>query len=257
MPRNAPKPSTTALPDSAPLPAPKRRSAPRGRPAGRAPDETRERILNAAEELFADNGFHGTSMRDVARAVTLQTAAVSYHYPSKDELFDSVIRRRATVMTEHRERALERLRHAHGAKPVPLDQLVHAYVQPFVESASHGDPGWRHYAALMGRLANSTLGTEVIARHYDTTAQTYLREFMRSLPGVTEAAVVDGFTFMVASMLALCADTGRPQRLMRDRATKQRPSSAAFDHLVGFLVSGFLALPASAAARPGRAAARA
>lgn len=255
MPRKPTALSVTRLPGTPPLPAPTRRTAARGRPAGRPADETRERILNAAEALFADNGFDGTSVRDIARAVALQTAAVSYHYPSKDELFDRVVSRRAGVMTEQRDRALAQLRLSCGPRPVPLDALVRAYVQPFVESASHGDPGWRHYAALMGRLANSPRGTEVIARHYDSMARAYLQEFRRSLPGVAEATVVNGFSFMVAAMLALCANTGRPQRLLSQGTLGDAPLVDAFEHLVGFLVSGFRALPASAPGRASRAAA--
>jgi AcrR family transcriptional regulator len=219
-----------------------------GRPAGRHPDETRERILNVAEELFARNGYDGTSVREVAGAAQLQTAAIGYHYPSKEELFDTVIRRRAVVMSEWRNRELQAMRSRHGNAPIALDELVRAYVHPFYESASHGDPGWRHYAALMGRLANSTLGTEVIARHYDATARRYLDEFLRSLPGVAEPSVIDGFTFMVASMLALCADTGRARRLARP-GQAARPLTEPFSNLVTFLVSGFLALPAEPARR--------
>ena len=120
--------------------------------------------------------------------------------------------------------------------------IIRAYVRPFIESASHGDPGWRNYAALMGRLANSTLGTEVIARHYDITAQAYLDAFREALPNVAERNVVDGFTYMVAAMLALCADTGRAERLSRDHNTKHGVSEA-LTPLVGFLAAGFRALP--------------
>ncbi|MFM7506465.1 MAG: TetR/AcrR family transcriptional regulator [Rubrivivax sp.] len=213
-----------------------------GRPPGRHPDETRERILDTAEKLFASSGYNGTSLRDVARAAELQTAAIGYHYPTKEELFDTVIRRRAAVMTEWRQHVLAKMREQHGGAAIPLDQLVRAYVQPFYESASHGDAGWRHYAALMGRLSNSPLGTEVIARHYDATARDYIDEFMRSLPGVARPTVIDGFTFMVASMLALCAGTGRAQRLAGVHGD-ERPLNEPFSNLVTFLVSGFIALP--------------
>jgi AcrR family transcriptional regulator len=238
--------SATTLPklqDKAPMPARKAQPARAGRPPGRHPDETRERILNVAEGLFARNGYNGTSLREVASAAELQTAAIGYHYPSKEELFDTVVRRRAAVMSEWRQRALQQMRGRQGVAPIALDDLVRAYVQPFYESASHGDPGWRNYAALMGRLANSTLGTEVIARHYDATARQYLDEFKRALPRVPEASVIDGFTFMVASMLALCANTGRAQRLAGPGEV-ERPLTEPFSNLVMFLVSGFLALPA-------------
>jgi AcrR family transcriptional regulator len=250
-------PRLPKLQDAAPVPARTAQPARAGRPPGRHPDETRERILNVAEGLFARNGYNGTSLREVAGAAQLQTAAIGYHYPSKEELFDTVVRRRAAVMTEWRQRVLQQMRHRQGGAPIALEQLVRAYVQPFYESASHGDPGWRNYAALMGRLSNSTLGTEVIARHYDPTARQYLDEFKRSLPGVAEAAVIDGFTFMVASMLALCANTGRAQRLAGPHEA-ERPLTEPFSNLVTFLVSGFLNLPlqTSKRAKPTNAASR-
>ncbi len=45
-------------------------------------------------------------MRDVARGAHLQTGVIGYHYPTKEELFDTVLRRRAAVMTEWRQRML-------------------------------------------------------------------------------------------------------------------------------------------------------
>ncbi len=237
-------PKLPKMQDKAPLPvraAAKPKLA--GRPPGRHPDETRERILDVAEKLFANNGYNGTSLRDVARGADLQTAAIGYHYPTKEDLFDTVIRRRAAVMTEWRQRALAEMRQRHGAAAIPLDELVRAYVQPFYESASHGNAGWRHYAALMGRLSNSPMGTEVISRHYNATAREYIDEFLRSLPGVALPSMIDGFTFMVASMLSLCAGTGRSQSLI-GVSGDGRPLNEPFSNLVTFLVSGFLALPA-------------
>lgn len=243
------RPVADPLPSEVAAPAPPARSGRgAGRPKGRSAEETRDRILNAAEELFAANGFDGTSLRDVARASDVQMAAVGYHFGPKEDLFDTVVRRRAQVMSDRRERELAALKRADGGA-VPLADLIRAYVRPFIDSAGHGDPGWRTYAALMGRLANSPLGTEVISRHYDATARAYLDEFQRALPGVPEDRVVDGFTFMVASMLSLCAATGRAERLSRDPGSAPvRPAASAADPgealepLVAFLVAGFEAL---------------
>jgi AcrR family transcriptional regulator len=197
------------------VPAPQRPARKAGRPIGGDSEETRERILNAAEELFALNGYDGTSVRDVAAASQVQIAAVGYHFGLKESLFDTVIGRRAVIMSQWRMRSLAQLRKQHGADAIALDALIRAYIWPFYESASHGDPGWRNYAALMGRLANSALGTEVIARHFDPTARAYLDEFVRTLPGASVTAIVDGFLFMVASMLALCAASEAAQARAR------------------------------------------
>ena len=55
---------------------------------------TKTRILNAAEKLFGEKGFDGTSLRDITAEAQVNLAAVNYHFQSKDSLFDAVIERR-------------------------------------------------------------------------------------------------------------------------------------------------------------------
>lgn len=211
-----------------------------GRPKGSQSAQTRERILNAAEQLFADRGYDGASIRDVAAQAGLQVHSISYHFGPKDALFDAVVERRAAIMTRLRRDALVSARLRAGAQTIPVCDLVRSYIEPFIKSASHGDPGWRNYAALMGRLANSPLGTEIIARHYDETARDYIAELSRSLSGADPDDVVEGFSAMVAAMLGICAATGRPERL--SGRTVSRPPEHSFETIVRFHTAGFLAL---------------
>jgi TetR/AcrR family transcriptional regulator len=51
----------------------------------------RERILEAAEELFGANGYDRISVRDIAEAADVNKALVFYHFNSKDELFETVL----------------------------------------------------------------------------------------------------------------------------------------------------------------------
>lgn len=55
---------------------------------------TKQRILEAAEDLFARHGFTGTSLRQVTSAAKVNLAAVNYHFGSKDHLIEEVLRRR-------------------------------------------------------------------------------------------------------------------------------------------------------------------
>lgn len=216
---------------------PRRRA---GRPRGRDPERTRRRILDAAERLFAEGGYDGTSIRDVAAAADVQLNAVGYHFGPKGALFDAVVGRRAAIMTELRRDALAEIRSEAGEAPPPLGGLIRAYVAPFIRSADHGEPGWRAYAALMGRLANSPQGTEIIARHYDDTAREYLAAFRLALPDADRADLVDGFSALVAAMLGICADTGRRGRLGATPARRDADESIAM--LVAFHTAGFEAL---------------
>ena len=90
------------------------RSSPR--PSSRGGDRTRRRILTAALRLFSRNGFHGTSIRSLARSVDLTEAAIYYHFPAKRAIVEALYERRG-FMT-----ALKKLKHLPGE--IPLDQQL-------------------------------------------------------------------------------------------------------------------------------------
>jgi TetR/AcrR family transcriptional regulator len=67
-----------------------------------APDAspTRERILDVAEALFAANGYAGTAVRDIARAVELTPASLYNHFEGKQALYEAVLERGVRPMLE-------------------------------------------------------------------------------------------------------------------------------------------------------------
>ncbi|MEO7199698.1 MAG: TetR/AcrR family transcriptional regulator, partial [Dokdonella sp.] len=88
---------------------------------------TKERILGAAEELFARHGFAGASLRELTTAAKVNLAAVNYHFGSKDNLVNEVLRRRLDELSEQRMRALhEVLTH----KEPSLEDLLAAFIHP-------------------------------------------------------------------------------------------------------------------------------
>jgi len=60
----------------------------------------REQILDAAQSLFADGGFHGTSVRDVAGTLGIPTASLLHHFPRKEKLYGAVLERIADALGE-------------------------------------------------------------------------------------------------------------------------------------------------------------
>ena len=67
--------------------------APRGRGNRRAKEETREQLLAAAEELFAQKGYRGASVRDLAAAAGVTTGAFYSNFASKREIYIAIINR--------------------------------------------------------------------------------------------------------------------------------------------------------------------
>jgi AcrR family transcriptional regulator len=71
-----------------PAPAPARRGRPKKTKTAGA-GETRDAILNAAEDLFSKHGFYGVTIREVAREAGEDTALVHYNFGANNEMYDA------------------------------------------------------------------------------------------------------------------------------------------------------------------------
>jgi AcrR family transcriptional regulator len=219
-----------------------------GRPTGRDSQQTRLAILDVAEALLSERGYEGASIRDIAAGCQVQAAAIGYHYASKMDLFNAVVARRALIINEARSLALDAELLASKGRALRIEVLVHHYASPLLEATSHGDPGWRNFASLMGRLANSPRGTDMINQHFKGVAERYMREFARALPALPPERLADGFLYMVSSMLVVCAGTGRWEAMLGRTALAPRDSSAILSDLVPFVAGGFRAMVGTAKA---------
>jgi AcrR family transcriptional regulator len=223
----------------------KKRSSPNnpvGRPVGRDSEQTRTAILDTAEALISELGYDGASIRDIANQCNIQAAVVGYHYGTKLDLFNAVVERRAVIINDARRQALIAALAKQKSAPLAIEALVTMYVSPLLEATSHGDQGWRNFASLMGRLANSPRGTEMINQHYSEVAALYMGEFRRALPAMPDGRLVDGFLYMVSAMLFVCADTGRWEAMAKHVHEKHRDAQAVLDDFVPFMSGGFKSL---------------
>jgi AcrR family transcriptional regulator len=204
-------------------------------------DGTRERILDAAERVFAYKGYDGTALRDVAAEAEVQLANIAHHFGPKESLFEKVIERRAAIMGELRLNALERHRINARGEPIPLELLIEGYVWPFIERSSRHGEGWKNYTQLVARLANSLRWGPIISKNYDAVAEQYIKELVRTLPHASAAAIYNCFHFMVGTMLVACAETGRIERLSKGKI-RSRDLEDMFEDMLPFLKGGFTAI---------------
>lgn len=65
--------------------------------------DKREHILNIAEELFAEYGFEGTSVRELSKKAKVNVAMISYYFGSKEQLIKALIQARAGSFREKLE----------------------------------------------------------------------------------------------------------------------------------------------------------
>ncbi|MBK8325148.1 MAG: helix-turn-helix transcriptional regulator [Betaproteobacteria bacterium] len=114
--------------------------------------DTKTRILDAAETLFMEHGFEATSLRQLTGAAGVNLAAVNYHFGTKEELFQAVLTRRLDPMNQERIDLLERYRREAGARPLscekpPAPHAAGAHLAPaFRDGRAFLHPG-RHRRA--------------------------------------------------------------------------------------------------------------
>ena len=171
--------------------------------------ETKKRILDAAEQLFAEYGFYGTSMRDITGLSGSRISLCYYHFGSKYEVLQAVVDRRAE---EHMKDMLVSLRRelaSYNQEPLPLSVLIEAYMRPCLERHLNSGPGWRNYVRLLAHLASESASSDYAKTFfkYDSVNHAFFEEFKRSVPGVPEASVHWGFYFLQTANINLCLDT--------------------------------------------------
>jgi len=167
--------------------------------------ETRERILNAAERLFALRGIASTSMRALTRAAGVNLAAVHYHFGSKEALLDAVIERRAEPLNAARNLALDR-HLADCAQDRPdVEQVLRAFLEPVVEKLLRSPAEGQHLPRLIARVeAQPPEILEALYRkHFGAVSRRFIEAFQHALPELPKEVVSDRFRLTMGSIFAL------------------------------------------------------
>ncbi|MFN4296678.1 MAG: TetR/AcrR family transcriptional regulator [Brevundimonas sp.] len=227
-----------------PVPAPQPKPAParRGRPSkDQKAGETRDAILDAAEDLFSKHGFYGVTIREVAREAGVDTALVHYYFGAKRGLFDAVFIRRAEVWNNERVEAIDRYA-AEAGDAMTLEGVLEAFLRPPFQWSLKGGPGWKHYAALVAQTnANPAFGGETMARYFDPAIHRLIEAVRRVLPDARDVDLYWAWHNLSGALTLTLGETGRIDRLSGGQC-RSGDLDAACDYMVRFASAGFRAV---------------
>ncbi len=150
-------------------------------------EETRRRLLDAAERLFAEKGFDGASVREITTSAGCNLAAVNYHFGSKENLYREVFLRRLGLL---RDRRITRIREAlEAGSPPTLEAVLKAFTLAFLEPLTEAGEG-RLLVELWGReMLERHLPRELFRREMLDPVRTALVHALRTVePGLDEEA---------------------------------------------------------------------
>ena len=152
------------------------------------PAETRERVLDAAERLFAERGLEAVSIRDITRAARANLAAINYHFGGKRELVAEIFSRRLTPLNQKRLALLDAAEQMAASKPARLEAILEALIRPTVEQSFACACGSKTFMQLFGRcLSEPDAAVErLIHSHFEKIIQRFNAAILRVLPGLSE-----------------------------------------------------------------------
>src|SRR5215831_3735258 len=205
--------------------------------AVKPPHETRTRILDAAEELFMQHGFEGTSMRLLTARAGVNLAAVNYHFGSKDALIEAVFRRRLDPMNVARIAALDTLE-AGGAPTA--ETIIRAFVGPSLRMIEDAKGGGRNFIRLLGRTyTEPTKGIrQLIGQMYAPTMQRYKAALERALPQMPREELVWRMHFLFGTLAYTLAATDTVQLIAGSKPEDRYDARLLEERLTAFMASG-------------------
>jgi len=198
---------------------------------------TKERILSAAERLFAERGFAETSLREVTSRADVNLAAVNYHFGSKSNLVNEVFRRRLDDLSARR---ISALKVAEADQAGSLESVLAAFIEPAL-------------ALTVDRQGGSAF-VRVIARAYaekDDSLRRFLsdnyghvmREFARAivvcLPHLSREQLYWRLDFLAGALTYAMADFGQIKR--PGNVSEKAHCERAANELIRFAAGGLRA----------------
>ncbi len=200
-------------------------------------NKTRERLLEKAEHLFAQKGYHAVSVREITAAARCNMASVNYHFKNKKNLYVEVFRSRwvprELLMYETFEKSVDSLN-----DPVPK-LIVQSLVRAYIEGPLSDEEFKMHRQLIVRELNNPTEAFELVA---DQTMRPLFKKLYGLLNDFAPENIDEGnlsFDIMSIFGIILYFNYSRP---MISRITG-KPYDADFkarliEHMVRFSLNG-------------------
>jgi AcrR family transcriptional regulator len=202
--------------------------------------DTKQKILDAAESLFAHEGYHGTSLRAITGRAGVNLAAVNYHFGSKEALLEAMFGRRLVPLNEERMTRLNGVLEAagkEGQRPIVAD-VLRAFVEPTLRFKS--EPGREDFMTLVGRaIADpNDIVLQVFLRFMGPVFHLIYKALREALPELPEDTLLWRLHFVLGALshtMRICGKGMHPESIKLPCETRPEAMS---EMLVHFLSAG-------------------
>ena len=205
--------------------------------------DTKQSILDAAEYLFAQNGYRGTSLREITGRAKVNLAAVNYHFGSKKTLVEEVIKRRLLPLNSIRKKRLEEVRalaDKKGKKP-DIKAVLSAFIEPTLKF-KESDPGAEHFFTFIGRSFTDPDNTvrDVFIKYIMPLFQLLQETACQALPSLSKDLVFWRLHFTLGALFHSIHICGHVKPEFMNGSTEM-DSDSLIELIVPFVTAGMKA----------------
>ena len=200
---------------------------------------TKERIRVVAEKLFAQNGFHNTSLRTITSAAKVNLAAVNYHYGSKEALLEAIFDHHLVPLNTQRYDRLVALKEQSIASGTPpkLETILRAFIEPSMAFRADKKARAVYFIALVGQAFHAP--DDTLRRIFFTRVGPVLDLFSQllsqALPHLSATHLARTLSFIVGAINAPLM-VPRPDHLSTPETVVDSP--AEVELLLDFIIHG-------------------
>jgi AcrR family transcriptional regulator len=220
-------------------------AAPRlvGGAAPRGPSPTKNKILDAAEALFMEHGFEATSLRQITALAEVNLAAVSYHFGSKEELFESVLTRRLDPMNRERIALLTRFEREVAPDTLSCERILAAMFIPALKLARDRERGGQNFLRLLGRAYADPAPfiRRFLSDQYAVMIARFKAAFGRALPHLPKRELSWRLHFVMGALSYTLAATDALKLIAALNPNDSGNDEILLHRLAPFLVAGLKA----------------
>jgi AcrR family transcriptional regulator len=198
---------------------------------------TRDRLLDEAENLFAQRGYHAVSVREITGAAAVNLAAVNYHFGNKQNLYLEVFRSRWMPRASRIQRSFRRSLRHNGT--LTADLVIQSFARAFLEGPMSAAERIRHMKLISGELAQPTEAFEqVVEQVFRPLFGNLLQDMQRVMPDAIDEKRMVLNIFSILSMV-LYFNFARPliAQFVEGRDIDDL-ETLLVDHIVKFSLNG-------------------
>ena len=164
--------------------------------------ETRQRVIDAASQLFAERGFHGTKVRDIAARAKVNLASAHYHFGSKDELYIEVMRAQFGAVRDVLDArgALRPADEMARASRAELIAMLRARIAAMLELLLGPPPGL-HGTLMLREMCDPSDALPVIVEQFIGPHKREMEELIARLAPELDAAAVERAVYSVVGQV--------------------------------------------------------